>query len=185
VSRALDIAAAILERQSVDQMKLHKLLYFVQAGSLAWFDAPAFEERIEAWTYGPVIRRVAGRYMNFDGDPIPGPVAGKSESLDHRTAWLVERVLAEYGHLSGPELAELTKRTGTPWRKVRADLPEEAPSDREIPLTLLADFHKHHGVFPSVPTQAEEELASRFLEGEPDALADLFETATGVRPIVR
>src|SRR5437870_2950056 len=173
MGNALDIAAAILERQSVDQMKLHKLLYFVQAGSLAWFDTPAFEEPIEAWTYGPVTRKVAGHYMDFDGEPIPGPMGGNAESLDARTAWLVERVLTEYGEMSGPELATLTKRPGTPWREIRADLPDEEPSDREIPRALIADFHRRHGVFPAEPTSAEEEMASRFFEGDSGALADL------------
>ena len=36
-------------------MKLQKLLYYCQAGSLAWLDRPLFPDRIEAWTNGPVV----------------------------------------------------------------------------------------------------------------------------------
>src|SRR5438132_1055687 len=102
---ALDVAAAIIERRRLRQMKLHKLLYFVQAGSLSWFGAPAFEEPIEAWIYGPVTRRVAGHYKDFDDELIDSPVAGDSSRLDSRTAWLVDRITDEFAELSGFELA--------------------------------------------------------------------------------
>lgn len=182
MSNALDVAAAILEQHPVDQMKLHKLLYFIQAASLAWFGEPAFDERIEAWTYGPVTRKVAGRYMDFDGEMIARPVSGDSSRLDGRTVWLVGRVIAEFADLSGPALAKLTKQPGSPWRQVRADLPDEDSSNREIPQDLIAGWHRQHGVFPSDPTEAEVEMARRFFDGSSEALGDLFESVTGVRP---
>ncbi|HEX9978628.1 MAG TPA: type II toxin-antitoxin system antitoxin SocA domain-containing protein, partial [Acidimicrobiia bacterium] len=62
-SSALDVAAALIEmRPGPDQMQLHKLLYLVQAAHLAWYGSPAFRERIEAWRWGPMVRRVAGHY---------------------------------------------------------------------------------------------------------------------------
>jgi uncharacterized phage-associated protein len=185
---ALDVAAAVLERrradQQIDQMKLHKLVYFVQAGSLAWFEAPAFQEAVEAWTWGPVTRRVAGHYKDFGRDPIPGPVTGDASRLDERTAWVVDRVLAGFGDLSGPRLAKLTKEPGSPWRQVRGDLPDDAPSDEEIPASLIEEFHRRHGVFLSMPDVRETELAQRFFEGDTDAIAALFEDAVGIRPTI-
>lgn len=188
MASALDVAAAILERhspnQEIDQMKLHKLVYFVQAGSLAWFDSPAFDEAIEAWAWGPVTRGVAGYYKDFGKSPIPEPVAGSADGLDERTAWLVERVLTEYGDLTGPVLARLTKGPGSPWRQVRGDLPDGAPSDQEIPPEVIREFHRSHGVLPSRPTKEETRLAERFFEGDKEALADLIEGTAGVRPTV-
>ncbi len=166
-------------------MKLHKLAYFVQAGSLAFFDVAAFNEPIEAWKYGPMVRTMAGHYMQFEGNPIPGPVAGSSGNLDERTSWIVDRVLAEYGDLTGPELAKLTKGPGSPWRQVRGDLPPEEPSDLEIPQPLIGDFHRTHGVFPADPTPEENALAQRFFDGDDEALADLTERVTGIRATVR
>src|SRR3990172_2564950 len=127
---AVDVAAAVIERHpGLDQMQLHKLLYFVQAASLAWFEEPAFAERIEAWQYGPVVRRVAGLYMDFDTDPIPAPVRGRADRLDKRLSWVVDRVVAEFGHQSGVALARLTKVDHGPWQIARGDLGPEAPSD--------------------------------------------------------
>jgi uncharacterized phage-associated protein len=185
---ALNVAAALLQRkragQVIDQMKLHKLLYYVQAGSLAWFETPAYDEEIQAWTWGPVTRRVAGHYKHFDRQPIPEPVSGDAEALDDRTTWLVDRVLSEYGDLSGPALAKLTKEPGSPWNQVRGDLPEEAPSTDEIPFSLISEFHRRHGVLPSMPTERETALAERFLEGDNEALVDLIEESVGIRPTV-
>jgi len=53
---AHDIAAYILRaRGEMSPMKLQKLVYYSQAWSLVWDDAPLFSERIEAWANGPVV----------------------------------------------------------------------------------------------------------------------------------
>jgi uncharacterized phage-associated protein len=182
---ARDVAAAILTlHPGLDQMQLHKLLYLTQAASLAWFDEPAFEDRIEAWMYGPMVRGVAGTYMEFGDQPIEGPVNGDPEALSKRARWVVERVLDEFGDLGGPALAKVTKREGTPWRTTRGDLPEGARSDREIPQETIGEFHRLHGVLRSTPSAAETRLAARFFDGDNAALAELFEAATGARTTV-
>src|SRR5947208_2123639 len=127
---AEDVAAAIIEtRPGVDQMQLHKLLYLVQAAHLSWLEGPAFSGRIEAWKWGPVVRGVAGTYMQYESIPIQKPESGRSEQLPTDTRWVVKRVVEEFGNLSGPDLARITKdREGSPWRAARGDLPEGEPS---------------------------------------------------------
>ena len=50
-----DVAAYILSRKGpMSAMKLQKLVYYCQAWSLVWDDAPLFREPIEAWANGPV-----------------------------------------------------------------------------------------------------------------------------------
>lgn len=46
----------------IDEMKLHKLLYFVQREALVSLGRPAFRESIQAWKYGPVIPVVHKKY---------------------------------------------------------------------------------------------------------------------------
>lgn len=182
---ARDVAAAILTlHPGLDQMQLHKLLYLTQAASLAWFEEPAFEDRIEAWMYGPMVRGVAGTYMEFGDQPIERPINGDPEYLSKRVRWVVERVLEEFGDLGGPALAKLTKQAGTPWRITRGDLADGARSDREIPQETIAEFHRLNGVLRSTPSAAEMALARRFFEGDDAALEELFEAATGARATV-
>ena len=130
---AVDVAAAVIERRpGLDQMQLHKLLYFVQAASLAWFEEPAFSERIEAWQYGPVVRRVAGLYMDFDADPIPVPVRGRPDGSisNSRGSSIV------CWPSSGTNLAlrwrDSPRSIDGPWQIARGTLGPEAPSDNEI-----------------------------------------------------
>ncbi len=184
---ALDVAAALLAQrgeQAIDQMKLHKLLYLVQAGSLAWFGRPAFDEAIEAWTWGPVVQRVAGYYMNFRRQPIPGPVIGDPTKLDERVMWLVDEILTVYGRLTGPQLAALTKQAGSPWKEARGRLPDEAWSDVDIPQPLISEYHRKHGVLPAQPAPSENALAQRFFDGDEEALAQLAQAVTGARPTI-
>ena len=58
---AIDIAKKIICKTDVEHgdtlsnLKLQKLLYYMQGFHLAFFDEPFFNESIEAWTYGPVV----------------------------------------------------------------------------------------------------------------------------------
>jgi uncharacterized phage-associated protein len=161
---AIDVAAAIITRHpGLDQMQLHKLLYLIQAAFLSWFGDKAFNERIEAWTWGPMTRGVAGHYMQYDRQLIDKPNGGDPTQLGPRLSWTVDEILRKYGDFDGPALALLTKAPGSPWVETRGDLPGDAVSDREIPTTLIQAWHRRHGV-----------TLERFLGGDDDAFAALF-----------
>lgn len=48
-------------------LKLQKLLYYVQGYTMALFDKEAFNENIEAWTYGPVVKEVYNEFSIYGG----------------------------------------------------------------------------------------------------------------------
>ena len=41
--------------RDIDEMKLHKLLYFAQRECIVQTSKPLFDDRFEAWRYGPVM----------------------------------------------------------------------------------------------------------------------------------
>ncbi len=50
------VAAYILSQHGkLSAMKLQKLVYYCQAWSLVWDEAPLFQEQIQAWANGPVV----------------------------------------------------------------------------------------------------------------------------------
>lgn len=51
-------------RQLIDEMKLHKLLYFSQREAFVFFDKPMFNEQFVAWKYGPVMLPVRDNYKH-------------------------------------------------------------------------------------------------------------------------
>ena len=64
----IDCAAYIYNRYKevygaeIDEMKLHKLLYFVQRESIIQTGAPMFSATFWGWKYGPVIKEIRGLY---------------------------------------------------------------------------------------------------------------------------
>lgn len=52
----------------LDEMKLHKLLYFAQRESFVMFGHPMFSSQFEAWKYGPVMRCLHGHFWDTDED---------------------------------------------------------------------------------------------------------------------
>ncbi len=52
----------------LDEMKLHKLLYFAQRESFVMFGQPMFDSQFEAWKYGPVMRCLRGRSWDTNED---------------------------------------------------------------------------------------------------------------------
>ena len=48
----------------VDQMKMHKLMYFAQRESLMYNKEPLFDSEFEGWKYGPVLVEVRDAYKN-------------------------------------------------------------------------------------------------------------------------
>lgn len=47
----------------MDEMKLHKLLYFTQRESFIRIGAPMFDAEFRAWRYGPVITAIRDAYQ--------------------------------------------------------------------------------------------------------------------------
>ena len=50
--------------QAIDEMKLHKLLYFTQREALVQTGEPMFAEQFMAWKYGPVMQLIRPLYKN-------------------------------------------------------------------------------------------------------------------------
>lgn len=50
-------------RERIDQMKLHKLLYFTQRESFIQIGEAMFEAQFEAWKYGPVMVQIRELYQ--------------------------------------------------------------------------------------------------------------------------
>ena len=72
---ALDVAQYIINETlnkgyPVSNLKLQKMLYFVQGVMLVNYGRPAFEDRIEAWQYGPVVPEVYFAYSSYGATPI-------------------------------------------------------------------------------------------------------------------
>ena len=117
--RAVDVAAYILRvRGKMSAMKLQKLVYYSQAWSLVWDENPLFEDEIEAWVYGPVIRNL---YEEHRGQFMVSEIAiGDPELLGEIERETVDAVLEFYGDESSIWLRDLSHMED-PWKNAREE----------------------------------------------------------------
>lgn len=134
-----DVAAHILKSIGpVTAMKLQKLVYYCQAWSLVWDDAPLFPEKIQAWANGPVVYEL---YKNHRGQfEIQNWPWGDPGTLTESERGTVKAVLDFYGNKSGQWLSDLTHKE-LPWLEARADCPAGEPSAQEITPAAMVEYY--------------------------------------------
>lgn len=112
---ALAVANYILTHcQGITNLKLQKMLYFVQGFALAEWGEPLFTDEIQAWTYGPVVPSVYEQYMDFGSRPITR--LAPSELLDApRIRAFLDPILESMVKYTSVQLVAMTHRAGTPW----------------------------------------------------------------------
>lgn len=117
------ISSVIEAGESLNNLKLQKLLYYVQAWHLVFENSPLIDEKFEAWVHGPVSREVFSRFASekslysdvLIGDVRPDftPASLTDSQREH-----IDRVLSVYAKFSGSQLEEMTHRED-PWVKAR------------------------------------------------------------------
>ena len=103
---------------TLSNLKLQKLLYYAQGHYLGAHGEPMFDDSIEAWAHGPVVRSVYHDLKQFGNEPIDVDVA-----LDDDFAWDnfrdveddLMRVWNTYGHYAAWALRNRTHREA-PWK---------------------------------------------------------------------
>jgi uncharacterized phage-associated protein len=142
MATALDLAAYILQKQGgMSTWKLQKLVYYSQAWSLAWDEEPIFDEPIEAWANGPVVRDLYNAHRGlFAVDDAWRPGKGDPSRLSPEERATIDAVLAGYSHLSGRQLSQLT-HSEMPWREAREGLGPTDRSAREISRATMLAFY--------------------------------------------
>lgn len=136
----LDISRYVInysnqENYDISNLKLQKLLYFIQAYFLITKKAPCFKEDIEAWDFGPVVPSAYYKYRLFGGSNIPSITTYtiieknsddisqskiKSAKYDKACiascdAKLIEDVINKFSNYSASDLVEITHRQN-PWK---------------------------------------------------------------------
>lgn len=118
---ASDLAKKIVCRTDVEHgdtisnLKLQKLLYYMQGFHLALFDAPFFNETIEAWTYGPVVPVVFREFKRYQNRSINPENYHDELQLPDEEERMFNRVYDEYSRFSAVALMQMTHNEG-PWR---------------------------------------------------------------------
>lgn len=111
------------------ETQLHKLLYYIQAWSLAWDGRPVFDEEIEAWKNGPVVRSM--RHVGT------GSLDGHHHTqIPEAQRATIDAILEHYGNHGGAYLSGVAHGEA-PWRDARRGLGAEDQGTRPISRTAM------------------------------------------------
>ena len=115
---ALEIAKYVInhehkEHREITNLRLQKLLYFVQAKILVETGMPCFEDEMEAWAFGPVVPIVYNEYKGYGNLPIIEK-QDVSEKIADTIKLFIEDILNYFSNTPTFELVQITHGQ-TPW----------------------------------------------------------------------
>lgn len=118
---AVDIAKYIIwyckrKGYSISNLKLQKILYFVQANFLVSLGRPCFDEEIEAWDFGPVVPEVYHEFKFFGSADIPEFVCRNAEQMIlKKDRFFINEIVDQCAGYSASALVSITHHQA-PWR---------------------------------------------------------------------
>lgn len=95
--KALDIARYVIDysnykKHRITNLRLQKILYFIQAAFLIFKQRPCFDDKIEAWGLGPVVPSVYQKYKGWANQNIPSAMdISKKEKFDKEYLKLISK----------------------------------------------------------------------------------------------
>lgn len=105
----------------ISNLRLQKLLYFVQGQSYIKNDDCIIDEDFYAWPYGPVIPTVYYKYCGFAGAPIRMAYDPGSIKIAEKDAELIEDTIERFSPYTDWQLVEFTHEEGAPWFKYKTN----------------------------------------------------------------
>lgn len=132
--------------ERLNLLKLQKLLYYVQAWSLAFSGKPLFDGKFQAWVHGPVNREIYDRFAatktlysaidESDMTPDFDPDTISKEDRLH-----IDNVLEVYAPLSGSDL-EAQAHNEEPWIEARKGFRPTQRCEKELDENLMAAYYQ-------------------------------------------
>ena len=110
----------------IDEMKLHKLLYFAQRESLAITNEPLFEGEFEGWKYGPVCKEIRNS-ITKDG------IIDYDSDISDECKYIINNIILEYGSLASWKLSEITHNEKS-WLNARVGLIDGENGNKKLEL---------------------------------------------------
>lgn len=134
-------------------LKLQKLLYYIQALHLAYFEHEIIDDDFEAWLHGPVSRKVYDRvkglsvlYNEILFDPTEWNNGNTPDVLIEATLTsdqkeLVDEVIENYGKFT-PSQLETLSHSEAPWIDARKGYGVADKCSVIIPKEVMREYYK-------------------------------------------
>ena len=131
MENVMNVAAYIMDRYSseygktIDEMKLHKLMYFTQRESFIQSGRPLFDATFYGWKYGPILKEIRSAYKDGTISLI------KPRKFNYDQSYLFDRIFEKYASKDSWSLSRLTHGELS-WKNSRIGIPEGVSSDNPM-----------------------------------------------------
>ena len=111
------IRLSVEEESPITPMQVQKLTYFCHAWMLGFGCGPLFQDAVESWQYGPVIRALYHALKHHGGNSITQPILAQPEAFSEQEERIIRVIWRQYGCLDGIHLSRMTHAAGSPWEQ--------------------------------------------------------------------
>jgi gp27 len=133
MEKLMNVASYVFNRyqdttgEKIDEMKLHKLLYFAQRESIIQENEPLFAEVFYGWKFGPVLKEIRNAYRNNSF------LNNVDEKIVSRIKKIMDKVFEEYASKDSWSLSRLTHGEIS-WKNSRKNIPDGENGDNPMKL---------------------------------------------------
>jgi len=146
------IAKSNLAGDGLTNKKLQKLLYYVKAWGLVYFEDGIIDDDFQAWVHGPVCPEVYNAYKSYKFGLIQSDMSeenackivnffGAENHLNQDKLDLIDSVFDKYGQMTSLQLELLTHQE-EPWKEARKGL---SPTDTSNQIISPVTMKRYYG----------------------------------------
>ncbi len=122
ISDCLLFIASQSGESDITNLKLQKLLYYIQGATLSLNGQRMFQEDITKWQYGPVVVPIYHAFRDYGHQIISPPEKIDLKDLHETQLKVIEDVYSFFGQFSALKLMDMT-HSESPW--INAEMREE------------------------------------------------------------
>ena len=126
-------------KYEITNMSLQKLLYYIEAYCQVILHERIFDNRCEAWAYGPVYPEVYEKYKSFGRERIQVDPVDLNDEIDDKYRKLIDYVLNLYAIYNGVTLMDLS-HAEEPWKKAHLGYGDKERCEEVISHESITDY---------------------------------------------
>lgn len=126
-------------KYEISNMSLQKLLYYVEAFAEILLNIKIYDNRCEAWMYGPVYPEIYEKYKVFGSSQIEVDCIDLSNSLSSDIRRVIDFVLSQFAIYNGVTLKDLS-HSEAPWINAHNGYGEKEHCTEAITHDAIADY---------------------------------------------
>ena len=137
IYNAIDLAIYIInkcidDKETINNLQLQAILYYIQKEYLQKYDRPIFYDVIEAWKFGPVVPNVFYKYCGFGATPISWEL--DKFNIEYEDKEIIDFIIESKRKLYPWQLFDKITSPNSPWDLIYN---KEKGNEREIPIYLI------------------------------------------------